>query len=303
MMVCKRDCALFAALLLIAVVVVNGQTKKKRLQPGKLYDAGEVIYAPRYGFTSVIPTHWEGTLPREVEIFLLVPDTISVGGEIWTFASEKNDLQSLKKNWTQGMNLSETIAIKATNIVEHEDMIASEVVPAGHNVNKGNKGYAIARCSAFGNCITCLGIGPVQCYEDLKTAVESFMNKASFSKPANISIYADFHWKEFLSNKTLITIAGTGGPQTGSKENTFNLCSDGSFRGYIKKKGIMKEVNSSYKGNQSGTWSTESIGDNGILKLNFKKLSAVELPISIKEDQIFINGERYFAAESSTCKK
>jgi hypothetical protein len=282
---------------------VSAQNKKKRLQPGKLYGAGETIYAPRYGFTSIIPDRWKGTLPRDMEIFLLLPDTTSIGGEIYTFASEKNNIESLQKHWMQGMNFSESIKIKATQVDLQNDMISSELVPDGQSVNTANKGFAAARCSEFGYCITCLAIGPSQFYEDMKVAVKYFIVKASFTQPSNISMYVDFSWKEFLSDKMLITLAGMDGSQSGSKENIFHMCSDGSFTGKIKKTGLMKEFDSKYKGKQSGTWSTESIGEAGILKLTFKKLPPVELNVSIKDDKILIAGERYFAADSDKCKK
>ena len=67
--------------LSLTFVTANAQSKK-RLQPGKLYEPGEKIYAPRYGVNTVIPDGWEGTLPREMEIFLLMPNTTEYGGEV-----------------------------------------------------------------------------------------------------------------------------------------------------------------------------------------------------------------------------
>ena len=293
----------------ISLEAQNADTQKKsdingskRLRPGTLYASGESVYAPRYGFTSVIPNGWEGTLPLDTEIFLLLPATQSTGAEIYTFASEQNELSLLNERWEKGIWLSESIRIKATGITIQDDMISSEVVPEGDMVNTNTKGFAAAKCGPFRNCITCIAIGPVQTYNEMRSAVESFMGAASFSEPSNVSIYVDFDWKEFLSGKTLISLAATQGASgEGTKENIFHLCSDGSFTGRIKKKGAMKQFNASYKGNQSGTWSTESVGETGLIKLKFTKLPAVELPISIKEEKIFVNDERYFAAESTNC--
>lgn len=277
--------------------------KAKRLRPGKLYSSGETIYAPRYGFTSVIPQDWEGALPLDTEIFLLLPSPNSTGAEIYTFASDQNDLSRLKESWMKGIPLSESIRIKATDVQVQGDMISSQIVPEGNAVNTSTTGFAVARCGPFNKCITSIGIGPRQTYDQMKSAVESFMSKASFTEPSNVSIYVDFDWKEFLSGKALISLSAMQGASgAGTKENEFHLCKDGSFTGRIQKKGAMKQFNESYKGKQSGTWSTESIGETGILKLNFKKLPAVELPVSIKDEKIFVNDERYFAAESEDCK-
>ena len=76
---------IFSSTLLLLMVLCTGsmaQNKKSRLQPGKIYNAGEAIYAPRYGFNATIPADWEGMLPRESEVFLLTP-TGSVFGEIY----------------------------------------------------------------------------------------------------------------------------------------------------------------------------------------------------------------------------
>ncbi len=44
------------------------QSKKTRIQPGRIYQPGEMLYAPRYGFTARVPEGWEGSLPRESEV-------------------------------------------------------------------------------------------------------------------------------------------------------------------------------------------------------------------------------------------
>lgn len=296
-------------IILIVTMIVSlsayAQSTKQRLQPGKLYRAGQKIYAPKYGFTSAIPEGWEGTLPREMEIFLLMPDSIDVGGEIYTFANNQANLEEIRGNWINGAKLSESITIKApdANAIKTEgDIIFSEVVGEGENINKGYRGFAAARCSPFGPCITCLGIGPKQFYTDIEKAVRSFMSESYFSGPTEVSPYVDFNWKEFLSGKMLISLLGVeGGNYSGTKENTFHLCKDGSFKGNIKKKGMMKEVNPQYKGNQSGTWTAEGVGEEGKLTLVFNDLPAVELALTIKDEKISVNGERYFAAESDGC--
>ena len=291
-------------LILTAGFCVNVQAQlKNRLQPGKMYEAGEKIYAPRYGFNSVVPEGWEGTLPREEEIFLLVPIG-EIGGEVFTFVNFQKDLETIRESWSKGVSLSETIMIKPAGKIETSgNMITAEVVPSGEAVNKGYKGFAAAVCSPYGHCVTCLGIGPVQFYDQVQRAVRSFLGGATFTEPSTVSLYADFDWKEFLAGKMLISYAAIETASgSGEKENVVHLCSDGTFKANLKKKGVMKQMNAKYKGKQSGTWSTSSIGDTGMLKLTFKKLPEVELPLLIKDERIFINDERYFAGTSDACK-
>ena len=291
-----------ACLMLFPVGIGLAQSAK-RLQPGTLYEAGEKIYAPRYGFNGVIPEGWEGVLPRETELFLLMPNG-ATGGEIFTFASQEKDIPSIKANWTKGAALTESIFIRsAGEIAEEGDMIISDVVASGENVNRDYKGFIAARCSPHGPCVTSLGIGPSQFYEQVKAAVTSFLAGASFTEPSNESIYSQFDWKEFLAGKSLIAFSGAErGSEIGYKENVFHLCPDGTFSATIKKKGLLKEYNPDYKGKQSGTWSVEGIGDQGVLRLKFKKLPEAVVDMMIADERISANGERYYAAYSDKCK-
>src|SRR5688572_16621778 len=86
--------------------------KKKRLQPGKMYEVGDTLYAPRFGYIATVPQGWHGTLPRESEVFLLTTTT-STYGEIYVFGRNEGDLAVMAEAWTKGVDLSETIKIKA----------------------------------------------------------------------------------------------------------------------------------------------------------------------------------------------
>lgn len=291
------------ALFILSVANVDAQLKG-RIQPGKMYAAGDKIYAPKYGLHTVIPEGWEGTLPEGSEIFLLVPQE-QIGGEVFTFISFQKDLKALEESWEQGVDLNETIKIKAVGeIIAEDNIISAEVVPAGHAVNKGNKGYVSAVCSPHGFCVTMLGIGPVQFYDRVQKAVTSFAENTTFTEPSYVSMYVDLNWKEYLSNKTLISwISFESATGTGDKENVFELCKDGTFTGKIKKKGIFKQMDKKYNGRQSGTWIATGIGETGLLKLTFKKLPEVEVSLEIKEEgKVFINSERYFVGRSEACK-
>jgi len=43
------------------------QNKKCRIEPGRLYEAGETLYAPRFGFTATVPEGWEGMSPVKMK--------------------------------------------------------------------------------------------------------------------------------------------------------------------------------------------------------------------------------------------
>ena len=72
---------------------------ENRLRPGQMYEVGQIVYAPRFGFKSKIPQGWEGTLPREAEVFLLMPIS-PVPAEIFVLGNEKDSPEALKMRWT-----------------------------------------------------------------------------------------------------------------------------------------------------------------------------------------------------------
>ena len=296
---------LYTHLLLLSILIGTNQSfaqGKNRLQPGKYYEAGESLYAPRFGFNAKVPTGWQGSLPRESEVFLLQTITPDVFGEIYVFGREQSDLQALKKTSLEGVELSETIRIKAKDPVIKGDMLSSEVIGVGDAINKGNRGYIAARCNPDGPCVIALSIMPKQFYEPIKAALEQFLIASTFEPPSNASPHATLNWNEFLANKAFYTYAYV---KDGSKDSEIHFCPDGTFSADIKKKGLLKNQNPQYQGKLSGTWVAKGIGENSTLLLEFKSkkgLPPLEIQLSIKDEQVFANNERYFVAQSTKCK-
>jgi len=288
-------------LLFIGVLAFSVQAQsRKRLQPGKMYSAGDTLYAPRDGFTTIIPQGWMGSLPRDTEVFLLV-STMNYG-EIFIFDRPQGNIDDIKAAWLKGTDLNETIKLKAKDNAEIKDgTYMSEVYAEGPAINKSFKGFGATRCNPAGPCVTAIAIVPAQYYEPVKKSIQEFMKTSYFDEPKNISLHADLNWKEYLKGKMLITFADT---EVGSKENIVHLCSDGTFKARIRKKGMIKqEENPEYSGKLNGTWEASGVGEQGVVKLTFKKLEAATFNIQIKDEKVTINGERYFVAESDECAK
>lgn len=291
------------ALLCVLLIAVSFQSigqKKNRLQPGRMYETGETLFAPKFGFTATVPTGWEGILPRETEVFLLTTTT-STYGEIFVFGREHGDLASIKIEWMKGVDLSEGIHMKAINPTIQDDLLTSEITAEGDYVNKGNKGFAATKCGPAGTCITTLMVAPIQFYESVKTTVTDFMKTSTVGAPSNASPYEDFDWQDFLSNKLIVTFASAEG---GSKESMIHLCKDGSFTASIKKKGFFKQQNPAYKGTMEGQWTAKGDGEKATIQFIFtnKSLSPVEVALIIQDEKIISNGGRYFVGKSDKCK-
>lgn len=288
----------YSFLLLLLVSISSYAQSSKRIQPGKVYEPGEALYAPRLGFRASVPEGWSGVLPRESEVFLL--SSHSSPAEIFVLGREGATVEQLKKEWEAGFDMDDNYRIQAKGAAIANGVLTAEVVATGDYINKGMRGYAIARCSDHGRCVTALATMLATEYETIRKVANGFMEDASFEAPSQASPYADFSWQEFLSGKMVTTYAYL---ENGSKETTIHLCADGRFNARITKKGILQQQNPQYRGKLSGTWKAEGVGEKGTITLSFEKgLPPITVELSIREEQIFAGSERYFAAVSDPCK-
>lgn len=274
------------------------QNLKNRVQPGKMYSSGDSLYTPRYGFSGKIPQGWAGVLPRETEVFLL-NSTSGAFGEIFVFGREKVDLAQLAETWKTGVDVSETIRLKATDPTIEGDLLYSHAEAVGNYVPPKNyRAFAATRCGLA--CITVLAISEEGNAEATSQAALEFLKTAVLSTPKEIDPYQDFDWKGFLSGKLLIAFEGfTGGKQ----QTKVNLCEGGTFQAQISKKGMMKDSNPDYKGGMKGTWAVEGNNSEATLTLTFEKKDLTPFVAKLKftDEELYINGERHYASQSEKC--
>ncbi|WP_194776237.1 hypothetical protein [Pararhodonellum marinum] len=200
------------------------------------------------------------------------------------------------------MDITDNVRLTATNpIIEGDLLISNEVIAEGNYIHKEYKAFAATRCGDKGKCITVLAIADEGHLDFVtKTSIE-LLKKGIFEEPSNASPYDNFNWKKFLSNKLLITYDEIRG---GAKRTQINLCEDGTFKANVRKQGILKQTNPQYKGNMSGTWTAEGIGPQALLSLNFsrKNLTSLSVKLSFQDEQLYADGERFYASESTSCQ-
>jgi len=285
-------------LFCLLVSIVASAQSPKRLQPGKMYEPGEGLYAPRLGFKAAVPAGWTGVLPRESEVFLLT--SLTSPAEIFVMGKLESDLNSMKKSWDTGFDMDDNIRLKAKGSAIQDGTLSAEVIAVGSYINKSMRAYAVARCSESGPCVSSLAVMPTQQFDEVKKVVDAFMATAAFEPPSLASPYADLVWKDFLSGHMVTTYAFL---EQGSKETTIHLCPNGTFTAKVAKKGILKNQNPAYKGKMTGKWTAEGVGERALLKLVFDKgLPELTVELTIKEEKVFAGGERYFVAVSDQCK-
>jgi hypothetical protein len=175
------------------------------------------------------------------------------------------------------------------------DVLAVELIVK--NSTNNSLGYAEAKCADYGWCVMYLMITPEYMYEESKNGLIAFMDNSKLSEPTLGSIYENFNWPEKLKNKYLATYISN--PYV-KKNNQVWLCADGTFRSKIQQKGF-GELSKKYKGNKSGTWEGRGTGPKGELILNFKKADPVSVALELKDDKLYIQGDRFYFMDH-TCK-
>jgi hypothetical protein len=271
-----------------------------RIQPGKLYSSGEQLDAPTLGFHATIPQGWSGMLPQGTELFMLMKED-GTNGQVIMAARENSDLNTLEQSWRKGGKLTESILLKSADEIFREgDLMHAEVVAEGERINPAYRGYIIAKCGQYGPCVSVLMITPKQYFEGIRTEVMEMMKSSSFSEPQDVNPYADFDWERFLSNKILVAYQQEA---KGKRENTVDLCYDGTFQANIKRSGWLKDESGRYIGKLKGTWSVSGTGPETVLRMEFtkKNLDPIEVPMKIEEEKIYANGVRHYAGYSPKC--
>jgi hypothetical protein len=262
---------------------------QERLQSGKVYNPGEEIQAPRVGLTAVIPEGWAGYLPTDTEMLLLA-NIQNPEGSIYAFAFEET-MDDIKARLDMNVKFEVENGIRLDRKGEpfmRGEVLALEMIVK--NSSNNSLGYAEAKCSDYGWCVMYLMITPEYIYEESKAGLMTFMDNSRLGEPTMGSLYANFDWSDKLKNKYLATYLSN--PYV-KKNNQLWLCADGTFKSKIQQKGF-GDLPKQYKGKSSGTWSCKSIGPEAELTLNFKKADLVTVNLELKDDKLYVQGNRFY---------
>ena len=280
--------------IVFAATQLNGQAK---LIPSKHYSSGDVLYGAKSGIKSVVPQGWSGMLPRDSEIFLLLPEDGS-NGEIYITADTGIDEKQRKSNWLAGLELGNGNVLKSDGkIFKRRKSLASEIHLTQKTIE--GRGYIENQCGPYGACVTATLLGAPQDFVKMQKALYEFMDNITWVEPNLQADYGDFNWSEYLSGKHLLNYDYVPNAKS---ENDLWLCPDGTFTTKLKRGGLLKDQAQQYKGNKKGTWVTSSTGQNGVLTLNFEKLDPLQVTLKVDDDRIYLNDKRHFVMKATVCK-
>ena len=287
----------FLLSVLFIVFISNLLLAQSKLMPSKHYSAGDVLYGADAGIKSVVPQGWSGMLPRDREIFLLLPQDGS-NGEIYITADAGIDEDQRSANWQVGLELGNGNVLKSDGkIFKRGKSLASEIVLTQKTID--SRGYIESQCGPYGTCVTATLLGAPRDFDKMQKALYEFMDGITWVEPNLQGDYVDFNWHEYLSGKHLLNYDYVPNAKA---ENDLWICPDGSFTTKLKRGGLLKGEAKSYKGTKKGAWETSSVGQTGVLTLNYEKLPPLEVTLKIDDDRIFLNDKRHFVMKATVCK-
>ncbi len=296
----RTICCAIVGLVISINSFSQSELPSNRLRPGTMHHPGDSVHSPRLGLSARIPEGWDGVLPRDTEVFLLMSNT-NIVGEMFVVVNEKLDLAGQRKRWESGSELSPGLKLQIDGgiTVREGDILSANGKVVGAQANAQNRVYLESKCSPYGFCIVTIALADNTSLERVKQGLQALMTSTSFKKPSTESPYKNFDWKPFLSGKILL---GINYEQGGKKEDEVDLCSDGTFESRITRTGIFKGQAKKYQGKKSGKWEVMSSDEKATLKFTFEKLDPVEIELVAKDEEIYVRGARYFVGESERCR-
>lgn len=293
-----------AGLLLFMVFVAHSalaQLRSDRIMPGVMHYSGDTVRSIRLGLYAIVPPGWKGVLPRDTEVMALMPTDNSSSSIIYVMLNENMTLAQQKINLEKGSQLAEGLTIVPDGTVTQRtaEVLATNAILSGDKANQQAKFYVESKCNPVGYCLAVVLQADVQNIEKDKGSVSQVVDNIVFQDMSHISPYANFDWKAFLSDKLLLRFRRDA---SGKQEDELELCKDGTFRSNITRTGGFRIPSKEYANKNKGTWTVTSNDDKATITLAFRKLKPITLEIQAKDEQVYVNGYRYFVGESDTCK-
>ena len=282
-------------MLLILATCSSYTVAQNDSRPTLRFGSGEVVTASS-GVSGTIPENWSGILPRGTELFLLVPNDGS-NGEIYISVQKKIPLEERRANWLAGLDLGNGNAIKSDGQIINRQGggLATNLVLEQKTSDR--RGYIELNCGDE-YCLTATLLASPQDFERLQKVLFDFLATVVWGPAGEYQPYADFNWHEFLAGKHILNKDYI---LKGKSQNDLWLCGDGTFTSKLKRTGLAKNQAKEYKGTNKGTWETSSMGPTGILILRYKKLPFLEVKLTIKDEQIYLNDKRHYVIATSVC--
>ena len=277
--------------------VIGIASAQQVVEIGVLYQPGDSLYGPRNGVMASMPEGWVGGVPEGTALFVMESLTHN-DAQIYVRPG-KDNLDQIKERWSLDLKLSRSIDVRLVGeITSTAEGIAAEFK---NLANPNARIYGQAKCGDYGSCVIVFLNAWKGSYDAALVDAKSFVEQIRLVEPYMKNLHDNFDWKTFLTDKYVYAYVYDGVQE---KSNNLWLCGDGTFKLDVKRKGAaFVKNNKKYYGKSSGTWTVDGVGPTAEVRLEFaKKKEPFAFEIEIRENKIYIGGERHFTVNNTDCK-
>ena len=270
----------------MSVHLMNAQD---RVDPSKMYKAGEAINAGLLGVSTMVPEGWVGYLPRETEIFVLNKEN-NEGSEIYVFG-RANDYDQIEENWSKGLALSPSINIIVEEEIQRKGNLRYADVKYTGTSGGQRRGSVAASCGEFGVCTTWLLLSANKSFDENNAMLLALVDAVKYSQPKSLAELAPaLDWNSELESKYVYSKKAQGGQKT-----VFQLWTNSDHTFSTKAVPLAWcQGNKKYASKKKGAWSVTKRNGQNLLVLNYDKLEPVIITLTKEEENVIFNDEVMF---------
>lgn len=285
-------------LLMVMMLAVVTAPTAAQIQPGRVYNGGELISDPASGLQLTLPTGWRGSLSPDGESFVLQSEAdggfMLVVADVMTEAAARQEMAS-------PVDLGDGVVLTPTGAIQQ---VATGHLSARYSVS-GAQANMVAtadiRLTQSGLGVAFIVLSPPAVAESHREQMREFTFSLGVAEPAVQSGGGNDEWEPFLRGLYFARYHTV----TGYTESTeLWLCSNGTFYYNGQAGGFGGGASGAAQNLGGGQWSATGAGRTGTLLLRWSngEQSSMALEYDYENNRVFVNGDRMLRGNNERCQ-
>ena len=286
-------------LLALAVGALFGlpSSTSAQIQPGRVYQAGEIISEPSAGLSLTIPGGWRGALAPDGSMFMLEP---VVGTGVMFVIADQIGEPEARAEMSKPLDLRNGIILTPAGEIREisSGHLSRPFVVQGAPMDM--QGTVEVRLTSNGLGVAFILLSPPAQADPQLDAMRTFALSLGVTEPAQPAAADGDEWEPYMRGRYVARYYTTSG-YTESTE--LWLCSDGTFFFNDQSGGFGGGASGAYQGLGGGRWSATGAGATGTLILDWSngERSTLSLEYDYGRGELHIDGDRWLRGKNERC--
>jgi len=270
-----------------------------QIQPGRIYEGGEIISEPSVGLSLTIPVGWRGALLQDGSMFMLEP---TQGTGLMVVVAQEFNEATARAEMSNDVDLGDGVILRPAGTIE-------EISP-GHlsrpmtvqGLPTQMVGTIDVRLTSSGLGVAFIVLSPTADGPTHVDDMRQFALSLGVTEPtAAPAASGGDEWLPYMRGRYIARYYTA----TGYTERTeLWLCSDGSFLFSDEGGGFGGGASGAFQGSGGGRWSATGAGARGTLILDWSNGQRSEwaLEFNVQRDELYVNGSRWLRGANERCR-